>query len=129
MLIFIIFLLVILLIINFSSKTFWDASLIDILTIGLAVLLSFYLTGSMNNERRRNDCIEHIIVEKEQMTDEEYIFSNQKKTLIHQQSCANRIKYIKDANFQDIRESIDFIAREFEEIKNLYSIISLPSRN
>lgn len=106
---------------NFSSATFWDASFVDIITIGLAVFLSFYLTEKLNDERRRNDCIEHIIIEIEQMMDEDSVFSLDKKTLLHQRSCANRIKYLKDAKFQDIQEDIDFIAREFEEIRNLYS--------
>lgn len=106
---------------NFSSATFWDASFVEIITIGLAVFLSFYLTEKLNDERRRNDCIEHIIIEIEQMMDEDSVFSLDKKTLLHQRSCANRIKYLKDAKFQDIQEDIDFIAREFEEIRNLYS--------
>ena len=111
-----------LVLLNFSSTTFWNASFTEIITIGLAIFVSFYLTENLNDKRRRNDCIEHIVLEIESMMNEECVFSsNKKKTLIYQQSCANRIKYLQDARFQDIQESIDFIAREIDEIRNLYS--------
>ena len=111
-----------LLFINFSSTTFWNASFTEIITIGMAVFISFYLTEKLNDKRRRNECIEHIILELEQMMNEEYIFSiDKKKSFMYQRSCANRIKYLKDANFQDIREDINFIANEIETIKDLYS--------
>lgn len=106
---------------NSFLTTFWEASFVDIVTIGLAIFLSFYLTENLNDKRRRNDCIEHIIIEIEQMMNEDSIFSFDKKTLVQQASCANRIKYLKDAQFQDIQEDIDFIAREFGEIRDLYS--------
>ena len=106
---------------NSFSATFWEASFVDIITIGLAVFLSFYLTENLNDKRRRNDCIEHIIIEIEQMMNEDSMFSFGKKALAQQTSCANRIKYLKDAKFQDIQEDIDFIAREFDEIRDLYS--------
>ena len=106
---------------NFSSATFWEASFVDIITIGLAVFVSFYLTENLNDKRRRNDCIEHIIIEIEQMMYEDSMFLHDKKTLIRQASCANRIKYLKNAQFQDIQEDIDFIEREFQEIRDLYS--------
>ena len=87
-----------LLFINFSSTTFWNASFTEIITIGMAVFISFYLTEKLNDKRRRNDCIEHIILELEQMMNEEYIFSiDKKKSFMYQRSCANRIKYLKDA--------------------------------
>lgn len=106
---------------NIFSTTFWKMSFVDIITIGLAVFLSFYLTENLNDERRRNDCIEHIIIEIEQMMYEDEMFSRSKKTFIRQASCANRIKYLKNAHFQDIQEDIGFIEREFQEIRDLYS--------
>lgn len=106
---------------NLSSATFWNTSFTEVITIGLAIFVSFYLTENLNDKRRRNDCIEHIILEIESMMNEDFIFSLNKDTLIHQSSCANRIKYLKDANFRDIQADIDFIAREFEEIRDLHS--------
>lgn len=66
---------------NFSSATFWEASFVDIITIGLAVFVSFYLTENLNDKRRRNDCIEHIIIEIEQMIYEDSMFLHDKKNL------------------------------------------------
>ena len=38
-----------------------------------------------------------------------------------QTSCANRIKYLKDARFSDFQDDINFIETHFQEIRDLYS--------
>ena len=111
-----------LLLINCTKTEFFEANLIDIVTIAIAGIITWYLTEKQEDDRRRNDCIEHIIVEIEGMILSEEIFSKEKKiTLLKQSSCANRIKYLKDANFQEIREDIEFISSQFEMLRNLYS--------
>ena len=113
--------IVILFIVNQKSPEFLKASFVDIITIILAVFIAYYLTEKNNSKRRRNDCIDHIILEIEEMINDEIIFSINKRALQHQGSCANRIKYIKEAGFSDIQEEIDFISEKFDEIRNLYS--------
>ncbi len=106
---------------NFEMPEFFKASFVDIITIILAVFITYYLTEKNNNIRRRNDCIEHILLEIEEMINDEIFFSTNKRALQHQSSCANRIKYIKEAGFYDIQEEINFIAEKFDEIRDLYS--------
>ena len=104
-----------------TYDAFWKASFVDIFTIGFAIIISFYIVEKNNDRRKRNDCIEHIVMEIEQLLNSEIIFKMGKETLNYQASCANRIKYLKDANFLDIQEDINFIADKFEEIRMLYS--------
>lgn len=106
---------------NFEMPEFFKASFVDIITIILAVFITYYLTEKNNNIRRRNDCIEHILLEIEEMINDEIFFSTNKRARQHQSSCANRIKYIKEAGFYDIQEEINFIEEKFDEIRDLYS--------
>ena len=106
---------------NLKNTDFFSASAIDIITILLGALIAFYLTERMNDRRRRNDCIEHIISEIEGFVSDEANFKVDKGTLMKHGSCANRIKYLKDASFSDIRDEISFINDKFSEIRDLYS--------
>ncbi len=106
---------------NITDTRFFSASAIDIITILLGALIAFYLTERMNDRRRRNDCIEHIVSEIETFVSDEANFKVDKETLMKHGSCANRIKYLKDASFSDIREEINFIDDKFSEIRDLYS--------
>lgn len=90
----------------------------------------YFITGciaslfaeTMTDERRKNDCIEHIILEIESIVSNEDVFSpNRVAALSQQRSCANRIKYLNDAKFQEIQEDITFIANQFDVIRELYS--------
>lgn len=108
--------------VNRKNEEFYSASLIDVMTIGIAIFISFLITQYGDNKRRRNDCIEHVILEIERMvSDEEIVDSKSNMTLLKQASCANRIKYLKDAKFSDIEEDIEFIEQQFQEIRDLYS--------
>lgn len=106
---------------NIKKVNFFSANAVDIITILLGVIITFYLTERMNDKRRRNDCIEHIIMEIESFVSDDNNFSICPNTLMQQASCANRIKYIKDAAFSDIKDEIDFIEHHFTDIRDLYS--------
>ena len=106
---------------NIKTPNFLSASLIDIVTIILGVAITLFLTESLNDKRRRNDCIEHIIMEIESFISDDNNFKANPNTLMRQSSCANRIKYIKDAGFPDIKDDIDFIEQHYTEIRDLYS--------
>lgn len=107
---------------NCKKEDFFSASFIDILTIGIAIFISFMITEYSDNKRRRNECIEHIILEIEDMVSgDEIVNGESNMTLLKQSSCANRIKYLKDAKFTDIEQDIIFIEEQFQEIRDLYS--------
>ncbi len=114
--------LLILVIYNCCNKRFFEASFIDIVSIGVIIFFTFYLSENINDTRRRNDCIEHIIMEIQEMVSGPKVFSNNSKSALSTQaSCANKIKYLKDGNFKEIKDDIDFISEKFQVIRDLYS--------
>ena len=107
---------------NFKTEEFFKASFIDIVTIFITGCIASLFAETMTDERRKNDCIEHIILEIESIVSNEDVFSpNRVAALSQQRSCANRIKYLNDAKFQEIQEDITFIANQFDVIRELYS--------
>lgn len=106
---------------NIKKCSFFNANLVDVLTILLGILVVFYLTEHLTDNRRRNDCIEHIIMEIEGLVSADENFSISPSSLMKQSSCANRIKYLNDAAFPDIQTDIKFISDHFSEIRDLYS--------
>ena len=107
---------------NYKEATFFSASLVDIVTIIIAVFITYALTMSEDDRQRRNQCIEQIILEIEALVISESVFSEQRNVaFMKQRSCANRIKYLKDAGFEDINNDILFIENHFKEIRDLYS--------
>lgn len=112
---------VVLVIKNFCDPEFFSASLVDIITILIGGVIAFYFTERMTDRRRRNDCIEHIIMEIESFVSDENNFKVDKGTLMKHGSCANRIKYLRDASFLDIKDEINVIEDKFNEIRDLYS--------
>lgn len=106
---------------NYNQKSFFSASLTDIITILIGAFITIFITERLADQRRRNDCIEHIITEIENFVADDNNFTIAKNTFIKQASCANRIKYLKDADFLDIKEDIEFISTNFQNIRDLYS--------
>ena len=106
---------------NYKDPCFFRADIIDILTILIGSIFVIYFSERMTDRRRRNDCIEHIVEEIEQYILDDNNYKINKSTFIKHQSCANRIKYLRDASFTDIKDDIEYIQRHFEEIRTLYS--------
>ena len=106
---------------NWKEAGFFSAKLTDIITIIVGSVIAVFITEKLTDKRRRNDCIEHIVVEIENFITNDNNFIVDKSTLIKQGSCANRIKYLKDAGFTDIEGDIEFIETNFENIRDLYS--------
>ena len=106
---------------NWKGAEFFSAKLTDVITILVGVVIAIFITERLTDQRRRNDCIEHIIIEIENFVTDDTNFVIDKSTYIKQGSCANRIKYLKDAGFADIKGDIEFIETNFQNIRDLYS--------
>ena len=106
---------------NHGEVDFFTANIIDIITILLGTIITIYISESMTDQRRKNDCIEHVITEIENLVKDDNNFSMNKIALINQTSCANRIKYLNDVSFSEIKEDMEFISNNFENIKDIYS--------
>ena len=106
---------------NCFNESFFTVNIVDILTVIWGFVITFFLAERLTDQRRRNDCIEHIIVEIESFINDDKNFMIADSILIKQASCANRIKYLKDAGFKEIKEDIEFIDNHYGEIRDLYS--------
>ena len=106
---------------NWASEDFWNANIIDLLTVGIGVIVAFLLTQKKEDKRRRDDCIEHIIIEIEDTVNKDSNFESDRNALMQQTSCANKIKYLIDAGFTDIQADIKFIETQFNAIRDVYS--------
>ena len=106
---------------NVSDKKFASANLVEIVTILLGVFVAFFLVERMNDRRRKDDCIEHAVLEIEQFMEDDNNFKIGRISLMKQASCANRIQYLKNASFNEIKDDILFIETHFNEIRDLYS--------
>lgn len=60
---------------NFKTEEFFKASFIDIVTIFITGCIVSLFAEAMTDERRKNDCIEHIILEIESIVSNEDVFS------------------------------------------------------
>lgn len=109
---------------NHVHEDFWVAQITDIITVLFACLITVFVSERGSNIRKRNECIKQIIDDIETfIANEDNFFSpnGNQEVFIKQTSCANRIKYLKDASIPELEEDIDFISSQFEVIRDLYS--------
>ncbi len=106
---------------NINNEDFFQAGIVDIVTILLGAIITFFLTEKLTDRRRKNDCIEHVINEIEIFVSDDRNFRVDKSTYMKQASCGNRIKYLKEASFKEIQDDMNFIETHFSEIRDLYS--------
>ncbi|WP_394524334.1 hypothetical protein [Lacrimispora sp. JR3] len=106
---------------NYNSTDFYQASLLQILTFILATIISIIFVQHRTDKRRKIDCIEHIIIEIQNVIQHnENIFSLKSDALMLQASAANKIMYIKDMGFPQNQKDIAYIYDEFQELRDLY---------
>lgn len=106
---------------NYNSATFWTASFIQILTLTVTAILSFFFVQKLTDKRRKIDCYEHILTEIQNVINNDtYIFAISKEALLLQQSIANKIKYLKEHSFTEIKSDLEYIEDQFQELRDLY---------
>lgn len=107
---------------NIHNKNFWDTNIIQILTLMLTSIISFFFVQHLTDKRRKIDCIEHIIVEiQHTISNDELIFSANKTAISIQVSIGNRLKHLKDNSFCQVQSDIDYVYNEYIELRELYS--------
>lgn len=106
---------------NYKYSTFWNANLIQILTITLTAIISFFFVQRLTDRRRKIDCFEHILTEIQNLiNNNDVIFSYDKNATNLQKSVANKIKHLKDHGFKEISADLEYINNEFTELRELY---------
>jgi len=122
--------LVVLLVKNYMSESFLQASLTNILTLSIAFFITYYLREVKEGTKRLDDNVEHIVTEIEQLVRTEEMFSdNRGLALTSITACANRIgylkKYSKKIDIPNFEENIKLINEWFTEMRDYYS----PNQN
>lgn len=106
---------------NLNSTSFWDANFIQILTLTVTATLSFFFVQRLTDKRRKIDCYEHILNEIQSIIDNNTnIFSLSQDALLLQKSIANKIKYLKEHSFAEIKTDLEYIEDQFQELRDLY---------
>lgn len=105
-----------------NNDKFFEASLMQILTLFVAIFISYFLVQQKNDNRRKVDFINRTLHEVMLLLeDEKLLDSDRKKTLVIQKSIANRLQAIEKNSFKEIKQDMDYVVKEFEEIRELYS--------
>lgn len=112
---------VVLIISNHKQENFFNADLIDIVTILLGSVITFLISEKNNRNVKRKECIERVIDFIEASVLDDMIFQPSDEALFKQYNCANRIKYLEKANFVETRNDIVFIRERFQILRELYS--------
>lgn len=106
---------------NYMNKLFWSASLLQILTFSFTVILSFMIVQRITDRRRKIDCYDHFLSDIQNIINTDTsIFSLSSNAMNKQKSVANRIKYLCDHSFPQTHADLEYISKEFTELRELY---------
>lgn len=107
---------------NYQNPDFWNANIVQVLTLVISIFLSFFLVQRFTDRRRKTDCYEEILnYIQETICLNINIFSNSQEALLLQKSVANKIKHLKDHSFKEVKDDLQYIENEFTELRQLYS--------
>lgn len=105
------------------SCTFWNASAIDIATLAVAVVISYYLVEKENNQRKQKEIL-FSLIEKLQLQVEDkkaYNFNDLAKEEItmNNRDISNKIRILEESGAKCINPNdIQFIREKFHEYEN-----------
>lgn len=118
---------IVLLFFNYKTSNFWKVTLKDIITFDFAIFFTYYLTESKQDQRIKNEKLNHIIEDISKSIDEvsqinfQIEYSNKQFTLLIRK-VNNKINVLKELNNGVIDESkITYI---IEQIGMLDSFVS-----
>lgn len=107
-----------------NNDAFFTASLVNIITIAIAVFVSFYLVQKRTDERKRKDILLSLLTKLQSVIEDEktYNFDAQSKDEItmRKRDISNWIKILEDANPPYIKdEDVKFIREKFDEYSDI----------
>lgn len=106
------------------NDSFFTASLANIITIAIAVFVSFYLVQRWTDERKRKEIFLSLLTKLQSVIEDEnaYNFDAQSKDEItmRKRDISNWIKILEDANPPYIKdEDVKFIREKFDEYSDI----------
>lgn len=109
-----------------KGKVFFEASIYQIISLMFALLITFFLTQMKNDERRKLDMLDKMLIDIQKDLNDENILKfetedERSMALLHQKSVANRLKYLVDNNlFPELEEEIKYIDNEIGHLRDMY---------
>lgn len=106
---------------NFShNKDFLKAPLTTIITILVAVIVSFYLVQRKTDSRRKSEKIDKLLYKVQEMINDPVLITFSPNTLLLHRSVINTIKLIETNIAPEFKQDIANIKEKFEYIRNVY---------
>lgn len=107
-----------------NNTDFWDASAVNIITIIIAVVISYFFVQRKSDKRKQKDILLDLISKLQlQVSDEKaFDFTGQtrEEILMRNRDISNKINILNEVkDIFSIQEEMDFICKEIEEYLNL----------
>lgn len=109
-----------------NNDDFFKTSFSTIISVAIAVVLSYYFVQRKNDERRKKEKIDKLLYKiQEMIADEEFISVESegiiRKNLIYHRSIGNKIQYLNENTSGDIHENVQKVSETFEQLREFYS--------
>lgn len=111
---------------GFNNSDFWEISIGPVITLLIAIILSYYLTQRKNDKTHVNEKIDHLVYKIQDTILEDTFLSAeneqiQRTNLINHKIIANKINQLKEiCKDQKVIENLTHIEREFSELREFY---------
>lgn len=104
-----------------DSAEFWTTNITSLLSISAVLFISYYLTQMRNDERKRIDNIERLILKiQQEVADEKMIHGKSNMCLMYQRSTNNKIEYLQAQNLSSISDELKYIHEQFQSLRDMY---------
>lgn len=103
-----------------TNSKFWEASAINCITVGIAIVISYYLVQKRSDQRKQKEIIIDLIFKLQKQIEEEHMYNlegQQKEgVLLRSRNINNKIHILKEVACRyAISEDIRFIEEKFNE--------------
>ena len=104
-----------------DSTGFWKTNVTSLLSILAVLFISYYLTQMRNDERKKIDNIERLILKiQQEVASEKIIHGKSNMCLMYQRSINNKIEYLQNENLTSISDELKYIHEQFQSLRDMY---------
>lgn len=104
----------------FENPDFFITPLSTIVSICIAVVVSYFFVQKKTDDRRKKEKIDKLVYKIQEMILKENFIKSDDQNLIIQRSVANKIAYLETYVDKELKEEIDKVKNKFEEFREFY---------
>lgn len=112
-----------------NNQEFFKTSFSTIVSIIVAVVLSYFLAQRKTDTRRKKEKIDSLLYKIQNIMLSNDFYTVKTENLILQRSIANKIEYIEENIGSDFKDDIKRIKENFERYRNTYGNSYADSKN